>query len=106
MSDIISDLGLDEENLRWYQFAACNSMETNLFYDLYETDIHIARQVDQICYHCPVSSTCLNEGIDNREFGVWGGIYLDLGRVDKTSNSHKEEEDWTKLEKIHDRRFV
>ena len=106
MSDIVSDLGLDEDDLRWYQFAACNNMETNWFYDLYETDIHIAKQVDQLCYHCPVSNTCLVEGKRNKEFGVWGGIYLDLGRIDKPANSHKERQDWERLEGIHGECFV
>lgn len=101
MSDIISDLGLDETNIKWYQFAACNNMETNWFYDSYETDIYIAHQVDSVCINCPVAKTCLEEGISGREYGVWGGVYLNLGRVDKPTNSHKDENTWKVLGKIH-----
>lgn len=101
MSSIISDLGLDEDDIKWYQFAACNNMETNWFYDLYETDIHIAKQTDEVCLHCPVARACLKEGISNREFGVWGGVYLNLGRIEKTSNSHKTEAVWENLRKMH-----
>ena len=101
MSNIISDLGLDEDNVKWYQFAACSNMDTNWFYDTYETDVHVAKQVDIICIHCPVAHDCLKEGINGREFGVWGGVYLNLGRVDKSANSHKTYETWSVLEDIH-----
>lgn len=106
MSDIIAELGLDEDDVKWYQFAACNNMETNWFYDNYETDIHIAKQTDNVCLHCPVAKRCLSEGMSNREFGVWGGVYLNLGRVDKTANSHKDDATWKRLEDIHDKRLV
>jgi len=106
MSDIISDLGLDEHDVRWYQFAACNNMDTDWFYDLYETDVHIAEQVDNVCMHCPVAKTCFEEGVKNREFGVWGGTYLNLGRIDKSANSHKTEDTWEKIKEIHAKRIV
>jgi hypothetical protein len=106
MSDIISDLGLDHEDVKWYQFAACNNMETNWFYDNYETDVHVAKQTDNVCLHCPVAKRCLAEGISNREFGVWGGVYLNLGRVDKSANSHKTEYVWDSLRGIHGRRII
>lgn len=106
MSDIVSDLGLDETNLKWYQFAACNNMETNWFYDLYETDVQIARQADNVCLHCPVAKMCLAEGLAGREFGVWGGVYLNLGRPDKSANSHKTEDVWKALEGVHGRRII
>lgn len=106
MSDIINELGLDEDNVKWYQFAACNNMETNWFYDTYETDVHIAKQADNVCVHCPVARQCLKEGISNREFGVWGGVYLNLGRVEKASNSHKTDEVWDSLRKIHGKGLI
>jgi hypothetical protein len=106
MSDIISGLGLDEDNIKWYQFAACNNMDTNWFYDIYETDIHIAKQADKVCLHCPVAKNCFNEGVSGREFGVWGGVYLNLGRIDKSSNSHKTEEVWNELEGLHGERLL
>lgn len=106
MSDIISDLGLDEDYLKWYQFAACNNMETNWFYDTYESDVHVARQTDNVCLHCPVAKRCFIEGTSNKEFGVWGGVYLNLGRIDKSSNSHKTDETWSLLKDIHGEHLI
>ena len=106
MSDIVSDLGLDDQNLKWYQFAACNNMETNWFYDIYETDAHVAAQADNVCLHCPVAKRCLTEGLAGKEYGVWGGVYLNLGRPDKSANSHKTDEVWAALESIHGRRII
>jgi hypothetical protein len=106
MSNIISDLGLDESNVRWDQFAACNKMDTNWFYDTYETDVHVANQVDQICLNCPVAQTCYEQGVEGREFGVWGGIYLNLGRIDKSTNLHKDKATWKALSKIHGKHII
>lgn len=101
MSNIIEELGLDEENLKWYQLAACSGADINMFYDTYETDKYTAVQVDEMCMHCPVIKQCYNEGVNNKERGVWGGIYMDLGRVDKEYNTHKTQEVWKRLKAIH-----
>ena len=105
MSDIIEQMGLDHDHLKWYQLAACNNMDINWFYDSYESDSYVAEQADNVCLHCPVARKCLNEGIKNKEYGVWGGIYLHLGRVDKSSNMHKSNETWKRLNKIHGRKI-
>ena len=101
MPDIISDMGLNEDELKWYQLAACKNMEINWFYDSYESDIHIAKQADEVCLHCPVVKTCFKQGKLNKEYGVWGGVYLHLGRVDKSANVHKTDETWKRLGEIH-----
>jgi hypothetical protein len=72
-------------------------------YDDYESNKVHAQQVDSICSTCPVAKFCLQEGIKGKEFGVWGGVYLNLGRIDKDQNSHKTEDTWKKLRKIHGR---
>jgi hypothetical protein len=51
--------------------------------------------------HCPVIKHCYSDGVKNKEKGVWGGIYMDLGRLDKQHNSHKEPETLKKLKKLH-----
>ena len=33
MSDILSNLGVDEEDFDWYHLAICSGMDTNLFFD-------------------------------------------------------------------------
>lgn len=101
MSNIIEELGLDKDNLRWYQLAACVGADINMFYDDYESDKYLAAQVDEMCIHCPVSKQCYNEGVYNKERGVWGGVYMDLGRVDKEYNEHKTRETWKRLRAIH-----
>lgn len=102
---ILSELGIEAEDLRWYHLAACNNMHVNLFYDDYEVDEIVAANTDQTCLSCPVIRQCLNEGIANKERGVWGGVYLHLGRVDKVNNDHKTDEVWEQLEGIHGRTF-
>jgi hypothetical protein len=94
-------IGIDEQDLKWYHLAACNNMPINWFYDDYETDVELAKQVDQICMHCPVIQQCHAEGVQNKEKGVRGGVYMDLGRPDKQHNAHKEPEVWKRLKKLH-----
>jgi hypothetical protein len=105
VSDIIKQMGLDHDDLKWYQLAACNSMDINWFYDSYESDVYVAEQADNVCLHCPVARKCLVEGISNKEYGVWGGVYLHLGRVDKSANMHKTDDTWKRLNKIHGRKI-
>ena len=101
MPTLFEKLGLDEQDLKWYHLAACKNMPINWFYDDYEIDKELAKQVDQICMHCPVIKQCHAEGIENKEKGVRGGVYMDLGRPDKQHNSHKDPEIWKQLKKLH-----
>lgn len=103
MSDLIKELGLEEDRLKWYHLATCKGMDINFFYDVYEADSESAKQIDQMCMHCPVINYCYEEGVSNKEKGVWGGVYLNLGRVDVDYNKHKTPEDWKALKKLHDK---
>lgn len=69
-------------------------MDTNIFFDKYEDDNHLAKSVDNICNRCPVNQHCFAWGISNKEWGVWGGVYLKDGKIDKEFNAHKTKEDW------------
>lgn len=110
MSDIVNKLGLDRSSLIWQQLAACRgittSPETDFFFDKYESDPVVAEQVDQMCLHCPVAIECFMAGKSGKEFGVWGGVYMDLGRPDKKYNAHKTPEIWKALKKIHGKQLV
>ncbi len=110
MSSILKALGIDPEDLKWHHLAACAGMTTNSkfdwFYDLYEEDKIAAKQVDEICMGCPVIKQCYKEGITNKERGVWGGVYLNIGRVDKLNNSHKTKEVWARLKKLHGKNIL
>lgn len=93
MSSVQDVLGIDLDELQWIDLALCDgTMDTNMFFDDYEADEQVAKVVDEACLSCPVMAQCLQRGMDNNEWGVWGGIYLVAGKADKNRNSHKTEE--------------
>jgi len=77
--------------------AICRGMDTNLFYEKYEADPNIAKNIDEMCLTCPVMKMCYQSGTTNNEYGVWGGVYLNAGVVDKSRNLHKDQEVWKRL---------
>lgn len=94
-------LGIDLDDLEWQDLSLCPGMDTNLFYDGYESDENVAKMVDELCLSCPVMKQCLERGIENNEWGVWGGIYLTSGKQDINRNSHKTPDVWEQIrEKI------
>jgi hypothetical protein len=99
MSNILNDLGVNRDEFHWDDLALCRGMDTNLFFDKYESDTNIAKNIDEACLMCPVSKICFQSGVDNNEYGVWGGVYLNSGMVDKNKNLHKTSEIWKKLKK-------
>jgi len=96
MSKILNDLGIDKDKFDWYDFAICRGMQTNLFFDSYEIDPNIAKNIDEMCLSCPVIAMCYSAGKEN-EYGVWGGVYLSSGSIDKSKNLHKTPETWKRL---------
>lgn len=80
--------------LEWKDRAACKDYDTNLFFDKYEEQITLRPAVDKLCSECPVSQTCFAVGISTKEWGVWGGIYLENGEISREFNSHKTKADW------------
>ena len=103
MSNILNSLGIDKEDLNWWHLGACRGMETNLFYEKYEIDHNVAKNIDEACMSCPVIKMCYDYAIKNNEHGVWGGVYLNSGSVDKTKNTHKTKEIWKRLKAKHGR---
>lgn len=97
MSEVESVLGIDLDELEWQDLAVCKGVKTNKFYDDYESDEQTALTIDQMCLSCPVMSACLSSGMDNNEWGVWGGIFLTSGKMDDNKNSHKTEEVWDEV---------
>lgn len=80
----------------WKINGKCLGMDSDLFFDKYEEDNDLARSVDQLCRACPVNKKCFAVGVSNKEWGVWGGIYLKDGSIDKEFNQHKTKQDWFK----------
>ena len=99
MSDILNSLGVDQEDFEWWHLSVCRGMDTNLFYDKYEVDNNIAKNIDEACLSCPVIDICFKNGTNNNEYGVWGGVYLSAGLIDKSRNVHKTQEVWKRLKK-------
>lgn len=95
--NFLEELGLDPEEFEWHDLALCQGMPTTMFYDDYEKDVEVAKQVDEACLSCPVISQCFFKGQDGN-FGVWGGVYWNgAGKPDKNKNSHKSESKWDEL---------
>lgn len=101
MSKFLNSLGIDKDLLQWQDLALCLGMETNLFFDAYETDVNIAKSIDQACMSCPVIAMCYKYGTESDNYGVWGGVYLSSGTPDKSKNSHKTKEINKKLKVLH-----
>ena len=78
----------------WKDDSACFEFDTNLFFDKYEEDESIRNGVDAVCQNCPVRRTCFAVGISGKEWGVWGGIYLESGEISREFNKHKSKLDW------------
>lgn len=103
MYDVLRELGIDLDELEWQDLALCDGMPTNMFYDDYEADSNVAKVVDEACLSCPVMVQCLTRGMDNKEWGTWGGIFLVSGKPDKNRNAHKTAEVWRMIkERIGD----
>jgi WhiB family transcriptional regulator, redox-sensing transcriptional regulator len=88
---------LEDDSLEWYHLSVCRGMETNYFYDDYESDPLFAKVMDGICLSCPVRKMCLRWGVENSEYGLWGGVFLNNGKTDKARNAHKTEDIWSEI---------
>ena len=81
----------------WKDQSKCLNYDTNIFFDTYEEDEKLRPVVDKICLECPVLTTCFAVGISNKEWGVWGGVYLENGKMSREFNKHKAKTDWATL---------
>lgn len=99
MLDALRELGIDLDELELFDLALCNNAPTNEHYDDYESDPNVAKLTDARCLSCPIMVQCLQRGMDNSEWGTWGGIYLTSGKPDKNRNAHKTPEVWEEIRK-------
>lgn len=91
------DVVQEGDDLKWYNLAICQGMQLKWFHEDYEADPVFAKVMDSICLSCPVRSMCLREGIENKEYGLWGGVFLDNGKTDEPKNAHKSTETWNRI---------
>lgn len=78
----------------WKNDAACMDFDTNLFFDKYEEDVELRPAIDDFCSTCPVARMCFAVGVTNKEYGVWGGVYLEKGKISREFNNHRSKQDW------------
>lgn len=83
--------------MSWQEYAACAQMDVMRFFEHYEMNAQSAMVTDEICLSCPVIEQCREAGISGSEWGVWGGVYLQAGSIDKQRNNHKTKEVWKRL---------
>ena len=79
---------------KWKEKASCIDFDTNLFFEKYEEDENLRPAIESICEECPVRRQCFAVGISQKEYGVWGGIYLDNGKISREFAKHRSKEDW------------
>lgn len=79
---------------KWKDDASCLDYDTNIFFEKYEEEEHLRLAIDAMCNACPVQRQCFAVGISNKEWGVWGGIYIENGEISREFNRHKSKKDW------------
>jgi hypothetical protein len=79
---------------KWKDEAACIDFDRNLFFDKYEEDLNLRPAIDKFCGECPVARQCFAVGISQKEWGVWGGIYLENGKISREFGRHRTKDQW------------
>lgn len=78
----------------WKNDSSCLDYDTNIFFDKYEEDVSLRLAIDSLCSQCPVNKMCFAVGVSQKEWGVWGGVYLEGGQISKEFNKHKSKDAW------------
>jgi hypothetical protein len=70
----------------WMDYANCgggSEEDAEKFFDRYLESEETVREVHVMCTSCPVNTECFNFGTHMKATGVWGGRWLQNGRVVK-----------------------
>jgi len=81
-------------NQEWKDDASCLEYDWNLFFDKYEEDTALRPAIDKLCSECPVARQCFAVGVSQKEWGVWGGVYLEHGSISREFNRHRNKAQW------------
>jgi hypothetical protein len=84
----------------WKDLAPCKDWDTNLFFDKYEEDLELRPQIDEFCSECPLVRHCFAVGVSQKEWGVWGGVYLENGKISRDASKHRSKQDWANVWKV------
>lgn len=85
---------MQQDKHAWKDKSACRDYDVNLFFDKYEEDEMLRPAIDELCAGCPVARQCFAVGISQKEWGVWGGIYIENGKISREFNKHRTKADW------------
>lgn len=97
MTGYLDKLGLDPDELEWTDLSLCRGADTQEFFEDYERNQSLAKQVDEMCLSCPVFKQCTKFAQRNGETGVWGAVYYTAGRADRYKNQHKTPDVWARI---------
>jgi WhiB family redox-sensing transcriptional regulator len=65
---------LRESRTGWREEAACNGLDTDLFFPATEDDQVLLAVARKVCGRCPVQELCLAYAVESRQtVGIWGG---------------------------------
>lgn len=78
----------------WKDNASCQGLDVNLFFDTYEEKPEVRPEIDKLCAECPMAKQCFAVGISQKEWGVWGGVYIENGKISREFNRHRSKEQW------------
>lgn len=78
----------------WKDDADCLNYDVNLFFDKYEEDESVRPAIDTLCAECPLARQCFAVGVSQKEWGIWGGIYLENGKISREFNRHRTKQQW------------
>jgi hypothetical protein len=81
----------------WKLKGSCVGYDINLFFDTYEEKVEIRPAIDQLCRECPVRQECFATGVSNKEWGIWGGVYLENGKISREFNKHRKKPEWAEV---------
>ncbi len=62
-------VAVDFQHLNWQRDAACNGLNSELFFPEGPVDHAILR----LCRSCPVATECLDHALTHGEHGIWAG---------------------------------
>jgi hypothetical protein len=79
----------------WKDLGSCRDYDTNLFFDKYEDNIELRPAIDNLCAACPMVKQCFAVGVSQKEWGVWGGVYIENGKISREFNRHRSKENWS-----------
>jgi len=80
---------------KWMEKALCRDFDTELFFDKYEEDLALRPAIDKLCSGCPVARQCFAVGVSQKAYGIWGGVYLDNGKISREFGRHRTKADWS-----------